>query len=240
MGGGVATVLGEGLGRAPAPISALPEPPWPHLHPRPVLHRGGREGVGLAKVPHQGHIHADSTPRGAPMADYDYDLFVIGAGSGGVRAARLAAMTGARVGVAEEYRVGGTCVIRGCVPKKFMVYASEFSQQVKTARGFGWTVEEPTFDCRPSSRPRTSRSRGCRASMSPTCRRPALTCCTAGRSSRTPTPSRSPARTPAPSRRRKYSSPPAAGRPIRRTCPASSTPSARTRLSISNPCQRAS
>jgi glutathione reductase (NADPH) len=77
---------------------------------------------------------------------YDYDLFVIGAGSGGVRAARLAAMTGARVAVAEEYRVGGTCVIRGCVPKKFMVYASEVSQQVKTARGFGWTVAEPTFD----------------------------------------------------------------------------------------------
>ena len=81
------------------------------------------------------------------MADsYDYDLFVIGAGSGGVRASRLAAMTGARVAVAEEHRVGGTCVIRGCVPKKFMVYASEFSNQVKTARGFGWTVPEPTFD----------------------------------------------------------------------------------------------
>jgi len=80
------------------------------------------------------------------MAKYDYDLFVIGAGSGGVRAARLAAMTGARVGVAEEHRVGGTCVIRGCVPKKFMVYASEFSSQVKTARGFGWTVEEPKFN----------------------------------------------------------------------------------------------
>ena len=80
------------------------------------------------------------------MPKYDYDLFVIGAGSGGVRAARLAAMTGAKVAVAEEYRVGGTCVIRGCVPKKFMVYASEVSQQVKTARGFGWTVEEPTFD----------------------------------------------------------------------------------------------
>jgi glutathione reductase (NADPH) len=80
------------------------------------------------------------------MATYDYDLFVIGAGSGGVRASRLAAMTGARVAVAEEHRVGGTCVIRGCVPKKFMVYASEFSNQVKTARGFGWTVPEPTFD----------------------------------------------------------------------------------------------
>jgi glutathione reductase (NADPH) len=80
------------------------------------------------------------------MAKYDYDLFVIGAGSGGVRAARLAAMTGARVAMAEEHRVGGTCVIRGCVPKKFMVYASEFRDQVKTARGFGWTVPEPTFD----------------------------------------------------------------------------------------------
>jgi len=80
------------------------------------------------------------------MPPYDYDLFVIGAGSGGVRASRLAAMSGARVAVAEEHRVGGTCVIRGCVPKKFMVYASEFSNQVKTARGFGWTVPEPTFD----------------------------------------------------------------------------------------------
>jgi glutathione reductase (NADPH) len=61
------------------------------------------------------------------VAKYDYDLFVIGAGSGGVRAARLAAMSGAKVAIAEEDRVGGTCVIRGCVPKKFMVYASEFA-----------------------------------------------------------------------------------------------------------------
>jgi len=80
------------------------------------------------------------------MADYDYDLFVIGAGSGGVRAARLAAMTGAKVGVAEEYRVGGTCVIRGCVPKKFMVYASEVTSQLKTAKGYGWTIGEASFD----------------------------------------------------------------------------------------------
>lgn len=80
------------------------------------------------------------------MADYDFDLFVIGAGSGGVRAARLAAMTGAKVGVAEEYRVGGTCVVRGCVPKKFMVYASEVSSQLKTAKGYGWTVNEAKFD----------------------------------------------------------------------------------------------
>lgn len=80
------------------------------------------------------------------MADYDFDLFVIGAGSGGVRAARLAAMSGAKVAVAEEYRVGGTCVIRGCVPKKFMVYASEVTSQLKTAKGYGWTVESAKFD----------------------------------------------------------------------------------------------
>ena len=80
------------------------------------------------------------------MAKYDYDLFVIGAGSGGVRAARVAAMSGAKVMVAEEHRVGGTCVIRGCVPKKFMVYASEFSHHFKTAKGYGWTVGASTFD----------------------------------------------------------------------------------------------
>ncbi|MDB5457678.1 MAG: gor [Caulobacter sp.] len=80
------------------------------------------------------------------MADFDFDLFVIGAGSGGVRAARLAALSGAKVAVAEEHRVGGTCVIRGCVPKKFMVYASEFANQVKTAKGYGWAVEPPRFD----------------------------------------------------------------------------------------------
>ncbi len=80
------------------------------------------------------------------MTSYDYDLFVIGAGSGGVRAARLAAVQGARVAVAEEHRVGGTCVIRGCIPKKFMVYASEFSQAFKTARGYGWSVGETRFD----------------------------------------------------------------------------------------------
>jgi glutathione reductase (NADPH) len=80
------------------------------------------------------------------MARFDYDLFVIGAGSGGVRAARLAAMSGARVGVAEEHRVGGTCVIRGCVPKKFMVYASEFSAAFKAAEGYGWSKSGAEFD----------------------------------------------------------------------------------------------
>lgn len=78
--------------------------------------------------------------------DYDYDLFVIGAGSGGVRASRIAAGFGARVAVAEEYRVGGTCVIRGCVPKKLMVYASHFAEDFESARGYGWDVGEATFN----------------------------------------------------------------------------------------------
>ncbi|MEX2248885.1 MAG: glutathione-disulfide reductase, partial [Parvibaculum sp.] len=77
---------------------------------------------------------------------YDYDLFVIGAGSGGVRASRIAAGYGAKVAVAEEYRVGGTCVIRGCVPKKLFVYASHFSEDFEEAAGFGWTVGETSFD----------------------------------------------------------------------------------------------
>ncbi|MEM0906546.1 MAG: glutathione-disulfide reductase [Pseudomonadota bacterium] len=80
------------------------------------------------------------------MPDFDYDLFVIGAGSGGVRAARIAASYGAKVAVAEEHRVGGTCVIRGCVPKKLMVYASQFSDHFKDSVGFGWSPTTPTFD----------------------------------------------------------------------------------------------
>ena len=80
------------------------------------------------------------------MAQYDYDLFVIGAGSGGVRAARLAAELGARVGIAEEYRIGGTCVIRGCVPKKLLVYGSRYGTEFADARGFGWTCENARFD----------------------------------------------------------------------------------------------
>src|SRR5580692_4779045 len=80
------------------------------------------------------------------MADREVDLCVIGAGSGGVRAARIAGGYGARVMIAEEYRVGGTCVIRGCVPKKLLVYASRFAHEFEDAAGFGWTVPEPTFD----------------------------------------------------------------------------------------------
>ncbi|MGB0412448.1 MAG: FAD-dependent oxidoreductase, partial [Pikeienuella sp.] len=77
---------------------------------------------------------------------FDYDLFVIGGGSGGVRSARLAAAEGAKVAIAEEFRYGGTCVIRGCVPKKLMVYASAFSHAFEDAVGFGWTVGETSFD----------------------------------------------------------------------------------------------
>lgn len=80
------------------------------------------------------------------MTEYDYDLFVIGAGSGGVRAARMSASCGARVAIAEEYRYGGTCVIRGCVPKKLFVYAARFGGEFEDAAGFGWDVGEPKFD----------------------------------------------------------------------------------------------
>src|SRR5581483_7964986 len=80
------------------------------------------------------------------MTEREVDLFVIGAGSAGVRAARIAANYGAKVIIAEEYRVGGTCVIRGCVPKKLLVYASRFADEFEDAAGFGWTVPEPTFD----------------------------------------------------------------------------------------------
>jgi len=81
------------------------------------------------------------------MADeFEYDLFVIGAGSGGVRASRVAAAHGARVAVAEEYRIGGTCVIRGCVPKKLLVYGSHFAEELQDAAHYGWTVEGMSFD----------------------------------------------------------------------------------------------
>ena len=80
------------------------------------------------------------------MSDFDFDLFVIGGGSGGVRAARVAASLGKRVAIAEEYRFGGTCVIRGCVPKKLFVYASQFPEHFEDAAGYGWTVGETSFD----------------------------------------------------------------------------------------------
>ena len=79
------------------------------------------------------------------MAEFDYDLFVIGAGSGGVRASRIAAGFGARVAIVEQSRVGGTCVIRGCIPKKLLVYAAHFREDFEDAAGYGWTVGEPEF-----------------------------------------------------------------------------------------------
>ncbi|MFZ5608602.1 MAG: glutathione-disulfide reductase [Pseudomonadota bacterium] len=81
------------------------------------------------------------------MSAFDYDLFIIGAGSGGVRAARIAAGHGAKVGIAEEYRVGGTCVIRGCVPKKLFFYAAHFAEDFADAAGYGWHLRgHPRFD----------------------------------------------------------------------------------------------
>jgi glutathione reductase (NADPH) len=80
------------------------------------------------------------------MADFDYDLFVIGGGSGGVRAARVSAAHGAKVALAEEFRVGGTCVIRGCVPKKLLVYGAHFAEDLADARRFGWDVPDCRFD----------------------------------------------------------------------------------------------
>lgn len=80
------------------------------------------------------------------MSEYDYDLFTIGAGSGGVRASRVAAAHGARVAVAEEHRVGGTCVIRGCVPKKMLVYGAHFAEDLEDAKHFGWDIPECRFD----------------------------------------------------------------------------------------------
>ena len=77
---------------------------------------------------------------------YDYDLFVIGGGSGGVRASRMASLGGAKVALAEEWRMGGTCVIRGCIPKKLLVYASQFSENVQDAAGYGWDFGQASFD----------------------------------------------------------------------------------------------
>lgn len=79
------------------------------------------------------------------MCPYDYDLFVIGGGSGGVRAARLAGQLNKKVALAEGYRLGGTCVVRGCIPKKLMYYASEYSHLIKESRDFGWSVDDPEF-----------------------------------------------------------------------------------------------
>ena len=79
------------------------------------------------------------------MTRFDYDLFTIGAGSGGVRASRMAGQFGARVGIAENYRIGGTCVIRGCIPKKLLTYAAHYAEDLEDARGYGWTIAGASF-----------------------------------------------------------------------------------------------
>ena len=80
------------------------------------------------------------------MSSYDYDLFTIGAGSGGVRASRMAAGMGARVAVAEERYLGGTCVNVGCIPKKLFAYAGHYAEDFEDAAGFGWSAQPPSFD----------------------------------------------------------------------------------------------
>jgi choline dehydrogenase-like flavoprotein len=88
----------------------------------------------------------DPNGTGGSDMEFDYDLFVIGGGSGGVRAARVAAAGGAKVALAEESRMGGTCVIRGCVPKKLMVFASSYREGFADARAYGWDVADGAFD----------------------------------------------------------------------------------------------
>ncbi len=127
------------------------------------LHRDGECGgarppgrLGRGAAARRGAAPVGGRDRGAhaqpgrvrAVAGFDLDLFVIGGGSGGVRAARIAAESGASVGLAEESRYGGTCVIRGCVPKKLMVYASGFSEAFEDAAGYGWSVGEARFDWR--------------------------------------------------------------------------------------------
>ena len=108
------------------------------------------------------------------MSAYQADLFVIGAGSGGVRAARIAAGHGARCMIAEEFRIGGTCVIRGCVPKKLYVYASRFAEDFAIAETFGWHLPKPAHSTgKNSSPPRKARFRACRAFTRPISTRPA-------------------------------------------------------------------
>ncbi len=99
---------------------------------------------------------------------YDYDLFVIGAGSGGVRAARVSAAHGARVAIAEEYRVGGTCVIRGCVPKKLLVYGAHFAEDLQDARRFGWKVGKMQLRLADAARQCPRRGRAAGGHLSPT------------------------------------------------------------------------
>ena len=171
------------------------------------------------------------------MSGYDYDLFVIGAGSGGVRAARIAAELGARVAIAEEDQVGGTCVLRGCVPKKLFVHGSHFAEAVEDSVGFGWTVGGPPLRLADASRQRPGRCRLAQRHLYPQPRE------VRRRADPEPRRHRGPAPHPA-ARRRPHGDRPvhpgrdrrlADARPAR--SPASSTPSPRTRCSVSSACR---
>jgi glutathione reductase (NADPH) len=109
------------------------------------LRRCACDGAGAAEKEEYRVLACGGAREGerAIVTAFDVDLFVIGAGSGGVRAARMASNYGAKVTIAEDYRIGGTCVIRGCVPKKLYVYASRFADEFEEAAGFGWTVPQP-------------------------------------------------------------------------------------------------
>jgi hypothetical protein len=124
---------------------------------------------------------------GLTMAEFDVDLFVIGGGSGGVRAARIAAGHGARVMVAEEYRMGGTCVIRGCVPKKLFVIGSHVRHEIEDAAGFGWTIPKLSFDWPTLVANKDKEIAASKASTPPMSRRPARASQRPARCWRTPT-----------------------------------------------------
>jgi len=112
------------------------------------------------------------------MTHFDFDLFVIGGGSGGVRAARIAASHGARVGIAEEFRMGGTCVIRGCVPKKLLVYASRFAQDYEDSVGYGWTYGDRKFDWHTLIQNKNKETSRLEAAYTGTVERAGITCFT--------------------------------------------------------------
>ena len=168
---------------------------------------------------------------------YDYDLFVIGAGSGGVRASRIAAGHGARVGICEDYRVGGTCVIRGCVPKKLLVYGSKFAHEFEDAAAYGWTVCQSGAFLADLARQRAEGGRPPERRLSPPARRRRREAAYGPRPVDGPAHDRGrPARR---SRPRRSWSPPAGGRSCR-TFPAGNSPSPRTRRSICRSCPSAS
>jgi len=124
--------------------------------------------------------------------NYDVDLFVIGAGSGGTRASRIASSHGAKVLVAEEFRIGGTCVIRGCVPKKLLVYAGRFADQFRDAEAFGWSVGDVSFDWRKLVAAKEAEITRLSASIAATSRAPRSRFWRPAPPSRARTPSRSP------------------------------------------------